>query len=89
MSLPLTRRIARAALLLAAGAAPVVGAAGAAHAATGLDSVAQPLGAIGAADTAGLDDPTAAVGTLTKATDKLPVGTPLSGLPVENLVPKG
>ncbi|MFH8516774.1 ATP-binding protein [Streptomyces gelaticus] len=33
MSLPLTRRIARAALLIAAGAAPVVGAAGAAGAA--------------------------------------------------------
>ncbi|MFI1185276.1 ATP-binding protein [Streptomyces californicus] len=33
MSLPLTRRIARAALLIAAGAAPVVGAAGAASAA--------------------------------------------------------
>lgn len=33
MSLPLTRRIARAALLVAAGAAPVVGAAGAANAA--------------------------------------------------------
>ena len=33
MSLPLTRRIARAALLVAAGAAPVVGAAGAASAA--------------------------------------------------------
>ncbi|MFD3919772.1 ATP-binding protein [Streptomyces sp. NPDC058595] len=34
MSLPLTRRIARAALLVAAGAAPVVGAAGSASAAT-------------------------------------------------------
>ncbi|GAA3824256.1 ATP-binding protein [Streptomyces chiangmaiensis] len=34
MSLPLTRRIARAALLIAAGAAPVVGAAGSAGAAT-------------------------------------------------------
>ncbi|MBD0717718.1 ATP-binding protein, partial [Streptomyces sp. CBMA370] len=33
MSLPLTHRIARAALLIAAGAAPVVGAAGAASAA--------------------------------------------------------
>lgn len=33
MSLPLTRRIARAALLVAAGAAPLVGAAGTAHAA--------------------------------------------------------
>ncbi|MGW9040438.1 ATP-binding protein, partial [Streptomyces sp. NPDC055721] len=32
MSLPLTRRIARAALLIAAGAAPVVGAAGSASA---------------------------------------------------------
>lgn len=44
MSLPLTRRIARTALLLAAGAAPVVGAAGAANAA-GLESVPQ-LGAL-------------------------------------------
>jgi hypothetical protein len=34
MSLPLTRRIAQAALLIAAGAAPVVGAAGSASAAT-------------------------------------------------------
>lgn len=48
MSLPLTRRIARAALLLAAGAAPVVGAAGAASAA-GLESVPQ-LGALTAPD---------------------------------------
>ncbi|MFJ3722584.1 ATP-binding protein [Streptomyces sp. NPDC090045] len=50
MSLPLTRRIARAALLLAAGAAPVVGAAGAASAA-GLESV--PLGALTAQDAPG------------------------------------
>ncbi|MFI5616449.1 ATP-binding protein [Streptomyces sp. NPDC051567] len=61
MSLPLTRRIARAALLLAAGTAPVVGAAGVASAA-GLESVPQ-LGTltapITAPDTAG--DPTAAL----------------------------
>ncbi|MEU4731721.1 MULTISPECIES: ATP-binding protein [unclassified Streptomyces] len=50
MSLPLTRRIARAALLVAAGAAPVVGAAGAASAA-GLESVPQ-LGTLTAPDTA-------------------------------------
>ncbi|WP_371617759.1 ATP-binding protein [Streptomyces sp. NBC_00454] len=48
MSLPLTRRIARTALLLAAGAAPVVGAAGVASAA-GLESVPQ-LGALTAPD---------------------------------------
>ncbi|MFE2145020.1 ATP-binding protein, partial [Streptomyces sp. NPDC059456] len=51
MSLPLTRRIARTALLLAAGAAPVVGAAGAASAA-GLESVPQ-LGALTSPDAAG------------------------------------
>ncbi|MFF5423202.1 MULTISPECIES: ATP-binding protein [unclassified Streptomyces] len=44
MSLPLTRRIARAALLLAAGAAPVVGAAGSASA---LDHGLAPTGALG------------------------------------------
>ncbi|NEB56811.1 ATP-binding protein, partial [Streptomyces griseus] len=52
MSLPLTRRIARAALLIAAGAAPVVGAAGAASAA---DLPAAPdLGKLTALDGAGL-----------------------------------
>ncbi|MFD9247431.1 ATP-binding protein, partial [Streptomyces sp. NPDC059556] len=44
MSLPLTRRIARAALLIAAGAAPVVGAAGSASA---LDHSLAPTGALG------------------------------------------
>ncbi|MBT2443304.1 ATP-binding protein [Streptomyces sp. ISL-36] len=43
MSLPLTRRIARAALLVAAGAAPVVGAAGSASA---LDHSLAPTGAL-------------------------------------------
>ncbi|MFJ8664971.1 ATP-binding protein [Streptomyces sp. NPDC093600] len=43
MSLPLTRRIARAALLVAAGAAPVVGAAGSASA---LDHGLAPTGAL-------------------------------------------
>ncbi|MET9932608.1 MULTISPECIES: ATP-binding protein [unclassified Streptomyces] len=44
MSLPLTRRIARAALIVAAGAAPVVGAAGSASA---LDHGLAPAGALG------------------------------------------
>ncbi|MCX4819187.1 ATP-binding protein [Streptomyces sp. NBC_01142] len=52
MSLPLTRRIARAALLIAAGAAPVVGAAGSASA-VDLQG-ASPLGAVAAPDTDGL-----------------------------------
>ncbi|GAA1929043.1 ATP-binding protein [Streptomyces durmitorensis] len=52
MSLPLTRRIARAALLIAAGAAPVVGAAGSANAA---ELPATPdLGGVTALDGAGL-----------------------------------
>ncbi|MFD8342742.1 MULTISPECIES: ATP-binding protein [Streptomyces] len=52
MSLPLTRRIARAALLIAAGAAPVVGAAGAAGAA-GLPQTPA-LGGLTSLDGAGL-----------------------------------
>ncbi|MCB5166935.1 ATP-binding protein [Streptomyces bambusae] len=52
MSLPLTRRIARTALLLAAGAAPVVGAAGSASAAD-LAPVPQ-LDSVTALDTASL-----------------------------------
>ncbi|MFF8917551.1 ATP-binding protein [Streptomyces sp. NPDC015032] len=52
MSLPLTRRIARAALLIAAGAAPVVGAAGAAGAA-GLPQTPD-LGGLTAVDGGGL-----------------------------------
>ncbi|MEE1741677.1 ATP-binding protein [Streptomyces sp. BE147] len=52
MSLPLTRRIARAALLIAAGAAPVVGAAGAAGAAE--LPPAPDLGGLTALDGAGL-----------------------------------
>lgn len=52
MSLPLTRRIARAALLIAAGAAPVVGAAGAAGAAE-LPQAPQ-LGGLTTLDGAGL-----------------------------------
>ncbi|MFC7977777.1 ATP-binding protein [Streptomyces cinereoruber] len=47
MSLPLTRRIARAALIVAAGAAPVVGAAGSASA---LDHGLAPTGALTALD---------------------------------------
>ncbi|MFD7921183.1 ATP-binding protein [Streptomyces sp. NPDC059740] len=54
MSLPVTRRIARAALLVAAGAAPVVGAAGAACAA---EPVAAPnLGGLTAVDPGSLGD---------------------------------
>ncbi|MBW5484298.1 ATP-binding protein [Streptomyces bambusae] len=100
MSLPLTRRIARAALLIAAGAAPVVGAAASANAA-GLEPVTQPLGAVSALDGAEALGTTDAVGTdalaggdngvmgsvgkVTETTDKLPVGTPLGGLPVGSL----
>ncbi|GGX40269.1 ATP-binding protein [Streptomyces fructofermentans] len=51
MSLPLTRRIARAALLIAAGAAPVVGAAGSASAAE--LPAAPDLGGLTSLDTAG------------------------------------
>lgn len=54
MSLPLTRRIARAALLVAAGAAPVVGAAGSASAAE--LPAAPALGGITALDGANLGD---------------------------------
>ncbi|MCP9206210.1 ATP-binding protein [Streptomyces cucumeris] len=54
MSLPLTRRIARAALVVAAGAAPVVAAAGAASAAEA--ALPQPkLGGLSALDTASVD----------------------------------
>ncbi|MGW5425992.1 ATP-binding protein [Streptomyces sp. NPDC004059] len=52
MSLPLTRRIARAALLVAAGAAAGVGAAGSAGAATNLPAAAPNLGGLSALDTA-------------------------------------
>ena len=52
MSLPLTRRIARAALLIAAGAAPVVGAAGSASA-VDLQQAA-PLGSLTALDADGV-----------------------------------
>ncbi|MFC5718840.1 ATP-binding protein [Streptomyces gamaensis] len=51
MSLPLSRRIARVALLVAAGAAPVIGAAGAANAA---DLKAPELGGLSAVDGANL-----------------------------------
>ncbi|MFE4643426.1 ATP-binding protein, partial [Streptomyces sp. NPDC056730] len=54
MSLPLTRRIARAALLVAAGAAPVIGAAGAANAAA-LPQTTD-LGAVSALDGAAPGD---------------------------------
>jgi hypothetical protein len=50
MSLPLTRRIARAALIVAAGAAPVVGAAGAASAATTALPATPDLGGVTALD---------------------------------------
>jgi hypothetical protein len=50
MSLPLTRRIARAALIVAAGAAPVVGAAGSASAATTALPATPDLGGVTALD---------------------------------------
>ncbi|EFH31064.1 conserved hypothetical protein, partial [Streptomyces pristinaespiralis ATCC 25486] len=52
MSLPLTRRIARAALLIAAGAAPVVGAAGSAGA---VELPQAPVGGLSALDTENVD----------------------------------
>ncbi|MGI5402714.1 ATP-binding protein [Streptomyces sp. CA-135486] len=61
MSLPLTRRIARAALLIAAGAAPVVGAAGSASA---VELPQAPLGGLTALDADGLS------GTVDGATQK-------------------
>ncbi|MDK0522011.1 ATP-binding protein [Streptomyces sp. ML-6] len=66
MSLPLTRRIARAALLIAAGAAPVVGAAGTAGAAT--LPQAPDLGGLTTVDGAGLGEVTDGAG-LGKAVD--------------------
>ncbi|MEV7522423.1 ATP-binding protein [Streptomyces sp. NPDC091371] len=89
MSLPLTRRIARAALLVAAGTAPVVGAAGAASAA-GLEPVQQ-LGALTAPDTA--DAAATAADTASAAADTAGQAVPgadavakpgglLGGLPV-------
>ncbi|MEW2413867.1 ATP-binding protein [Streptomyces sp. NPDC046866] len=102
MSLPLTRRIARTALLLAAGAAPVVGAAGAASAA-GLESVPQ-LGALtgsdataAAGDTVGAGEAAAHTATDTAA-HALPgapgqvtdtTGALLGGLPAAKGLPGG
>ena len=56
MSLPLTRRIARAALLVAASAAPAVGAAGAASAADLAPSQTPKLGGLSALDPASLGE---------------------------------
>ncbi|MFE0582435.1 MULTISPECIES: hypothetical protein [unclassified Streptomyces] len=98
MSLPLTRRIARAALLVAAGAAPVVGAAGAASAA-GLESVPQ-LGALTAPDALG-DAGAATTALPAPASDLagqaggllggLPTAQelPVSALPVGGVLPAG
>ncbi|MCX4527894.1 MULTISPECIES: ATP-binding protein [unclassified Streptomyces] len=105
MTLPLTRRIARTALLLAAGAAPVVGAAGAASAA-GLDAVPQlpQLGALTApaadspaGEALGTGEATAAAATDT-ATQVAPVapgeltgtaGSLLGGLPAAGQATSG
>ncbi|MEV6791056.1 ATP-binding protein [Streptomyces sp. NPDC051320] len=93
MSLSLTRRIARTALLIAAGAAPVVGAAGAASAAE--LPQAPNLGGVTALDGAGLSntvDGTAhtaagqAVGTVGSAA--MPIAGK-SGLPTGKLPVKG
>ncbi|MGW6459774.1 ATP-binding protein [Streptomyces sp. NPDC055078] len=71
MSLPLTRRIARAALLIAAGAAPVVGAAGSASA-VDLEQ-ANPVGSsLSSLDTASVSD------TVTGATEN-PAGLAETG----------
>ncbi|MFE9841294.1 ATP-binding protein [Streptomyces goshikiensis] len=84
MTLPLTRRIARAALLLAVGAAPVVGAAGAASAA-GLDAVQQ-LPQLG-----GLTDPGAAAQAVPVAPGELTgtAGSLLGGLPAAGQATSG
>ncbi|WP_371662426.1 ATP-binding protein [Streptomyces sp. NBC_00280] len=63
MSLPLTRRIARAALLVAAGAAAGVGAAGSASAAPAGLPATPSLGGLTALDTANVDAVTEAVPT--------------------------
>ncbi|MFD5116007.1 ATP-binding protein [Streptomyces sp. NPDC058220] len=72
MSLPLTRRIARAALIVAAGAAPVVGAAGFAHAAA--LPQATDLSAVTALDGAAVSD---TVGTAGRTTT--PVAQKMAG----------
>ncbi|GHJ35782.1 ATP-binding protein [Streptomyces sp. TS71-3] len=83
MSLPLPRRIARAALLLAAGAAPVVGAAGAASAAA-LPAAAGPAG-LSTLDTAHLgstvESASQKVGKTAGVTDASPVRTVKKALP--------
>ncbi|MFF1510591.1 ATP-binding protein [Streptomyces sp. NPDC058326] len=75
MSLPLTRRIARAALLIAAGAAPVVGAAGSASA---LDHSLAPTGALGgvtALDAAAVDSASQTATDVVGTTGSQAVGT--------------
>ncbi|RSS78678.1 ATP-binding protein [Streptomyces sp. WAC06614] len=100
MSLPLTRRIAQAALLMAAGAAPVVGAAASASAA-GLEPVTQSLGPVSAMDADALGSATGAlngadtpdvVDTVSKVQETakgLPVQTPASTLPSLGGLPLG
>ncbi|MEV6327166.1 ATP-binding protein [Streptomyces sp. NPDC051909] len=76
MSLPLTRRIAQAALLIAAGAAPVVAAAGSASAA---DQSLAPTGALTgltSLDKAGAEG---ALGTATGVANKVPATQKLTG----------
>ncbi|UYQ64222.1 ATP-binding protein [Streptomyces peucetius] len=65
MSLPLTRRIARAALLVAAGAAPVVGAAGSAGA---MELPQAPVGGLSALDT---DNVSGTVDSVSRETTKV------------------
>ncbi|MEV7414192.1 ATP-binding protein [Streptomyces sp. NPDC089919] len=81
MSHPLTRRIARTALLLAAGAAPVVGAAGAASAAdaTSLPQLGSLTAADGATDLVG--EATGAASHTGLATDGLAAQVPTEGVP--------
>ncbi|MDT0398182.1 MULTISPECIES: hypothetical protein [Streptomyces] len=91
MSLPLTRRIARAALLVAAGAAAGVGAAGTASAAPELPA-APNLGGVTALDGSAVDDVAQSTGaaskvapvgkTVKKTAGSLTKGAPVKGLPV-------
>ncbi|MFF0437574.1 ATP-binding protein [Streptomyces sp. NPDC004327] len=76
MSLPLTRRIAQAALLVAAGAAPVVAAAGSAVAAEPSLAPTGALSGLTSLDKAGAEG---ALGTATGVANKVPAAQKLTG----------
>ncbi|MEU3093465.1 ATP-binding protein [Streptomyces sp. NPDC006967] len=85
MSLPLTRRIARAALIVAAGAAAGVGAAGSASAAPQLPAAPNlGLSALDGATGGTVDNVAKGVGKTTPNTDEV---TPAAGTTVKKAVP--